>query len=127
MIPVLIILAVIGGVLTFIYYQKYSKLKKGLKFYEDIGTDRFGFYKIDSGKNYSSYVYIKEIDRYTNGYSKIKLDNIEPFNKTYNNEAIEWARKNFLSLMKTTDIEWLESEDYIRKVRKEKLENLKKV
>ena len=127
MIPVLIILTVISGLFTVIYYQKYSKLKKGLKSYEAIGTERFGFYKVDCG-NYSSYVYIKEIDRYTDGYSKIKIDCIEPFHKQdYGDAATRHAMGKFLSLMKTTDIEWLESEDHIRKVRKEKLENLKKV
>jgi hypothetical protein len=47
MIPLIILafLTFIGGLFTLIFYQKYSKLKKGLKSYEDIGTERFGFYK----------------------------------------------------------------------------------
>jgi hypothetical protein len=109
-------------------YSKYKKLKTKIKDFCNIGTGRCGFY--ESIANYSSYnsiVYIKELDRYTDGHSKIKIDKIEPINKKYLTQANEQANERFLSLRLTSEIKWLESEDYIRKLRKEKLENLKKL
>jgi len=108
---------------------KYVNLRKGLKQYENIGTGRIGFYIYNSGGYgyYSAYVYVNEIDRYSDGYSKIKINNIEPFNKNYISGSLKNAKDSFLTLRKTNDIEWLESEDNIRKIRKEKLENLKKL
>lgn len=112
----------------FIFY-KYKKLKNGLKEYLNIGTGRYGFYNYicNYSREYSAIVYVKEIDRYTNGYSKIKIDNIEPVYKNYLETSIEKANEHFVSLKLTADIDWLESEDYIRKTRKEKLDKLKKI
>jgi lipopolysaccharide export LptBFGC system permease protein LptF len=97
---------------------KYFILRKGLKKYESIGTGKIGFYKI-----YDYYVYIKEIDRYTNGYSRIKIDFIDSNNSYYRNII----KKKFNSLVKTVNIEWLESEDNLKDIRKEKLNKLKKI
>ena len=105
-------------VLSLFFSIKYFLLRKGLKKYENIGTGRFGFYK-----KFDYYVYIKEIDRYTNGFSKIKIDFIECDSNYY----LDKIKKDFNSLIKTTNIEWLESEDKIRQTRKEKLDKLKKI
>lgn len=104
---------------------KYFKLRKGLKSYEAICTRRYGFYKYSD----RAYVYISELDRYQNGYSKIKLDEIEVYNTSYYTEAevIKSVKKYFVSLKLTNSIEWLESEDHLRKSRKEKLDQLKKI
>lgn len=110
----------------FIY--KYLKLKEGLKSYEKIGTGRCGFYKYIGAYNYyNAYVYVIEIDRYTDGYSKIEIDKIEPLNKSYSSESNEKAKNNFISLKLTSEIEWLESEDHIKKLRKEKLDQINKI
>jgi hypothetical protein len=110
----------------FIY--KYLKLKKGLKSYEKIGTGRCGFYKYTGGYSvYNAYVYVIEIDRYTDGYSKIKIDRIEPLDKRYNSEANEKSKDSFISLRLTNEIEWLESEDHIKRLRKEKLDQINKI
>lgn len=114
---------------TLIMTYKYIKLKSGIKQYDSIGTGKVGFY-VYTHSNYSyynAYVYVKELDRYTDGYSKIEISNIEPLNKNYISESKLRVNNSFLTLMKTNEIEWLESEDSIRKIRKEKLDNLKKL
>lgn len=110
----------------YIFY-KYRKLKTSIKSYEDIGTGRKGFYFYGSAtSSYYGIIYVNEIDRYTDGYSKIKLDHIELISKRWS-DSVQVMEKNFLSLKKTNEIDWLESEDHIKKLRKEKLENLKKI
>ena len=71
---------------------------------------------------------LSEIDRYTNGESKISLDKIEIScgNKLFNRSGGEsFIRNDFQSLIKTTDITWLESEQSIKEARKNKLAQLK--
>jgi hypothetical protein len=110
----------------FLFYL-FFKLRKDIKKYEDIGTGRYGFYKF--GNSYKSYVYVKELDRFTNGYSKIKIDKIETLETTRfsQKQSIINAKANFVTLVLTNKIEWLEGEDQIKKKRKEKLEQLKKI
>jgi len=112
---------------TSIYFFKYIKIKKNVKEYEEIGTGRYGFY--DSNKNCydSAIVYVKELDRYTDGFSRIVIDKVEPYNKSYNNESTKKAYKNFMTLKRTGLIDWLESEDKTRQIRKEKLKNINKL
>jgi len=100
------------------FVVKYFLLRKGLKKYESVGTGRVGFHK-----DYTTMIYIKEIDRYTNGYSKIIIDNIE----TSSSMRKEMILRDFKYLVRTERIEWLESEDYIKQSRKEKLSKLKKI
>ena len=77
---------------------------------------------------YNVIIYVKEIDRFTNGMSKIQLTSIELVSG-FDPSQFEWVKtsmKNkFKSIKKTSDIEWLESEDAIKKLRKDKLEKLK--
>lgn len=97
---------------------KYFLLKNGLKKYENFGTGRKGFYKFRD-----IFVYVYEIYRYTNGYSKIKIDRIDSSSSYY----IGTIKNRFQSMVKTVEIEWLESEDNIKRSRKEKLDKLKKI
>lgn len=122
----LIILSLISNI--FLGY-KYLRFKKLIKEYNDIGTGRFGFYKYVSGSgSYRAIVYVREIDKYTDGYSLLKIDRIEPTGTGGNKETSnQWAKDNFVSLRLTSDIEWLESTDQIKRLRKEKLLKLKKV
>ena len=83
----------------------------------------------DSGKSdtYRCIIYIKELDRYTNGESKIKLWDIEILNGIDGNQydhvkAI--IRRQFSSVMPSKDITWLESESSLKKIRKEKLQQI---
>lgn len=113
---------------TVLYFFKYKKLKKSIKEYEEIGTGRYGFYINKKYSPYSSIVYINEIDRYKDGYSKIVIDEIEPHNKHYIKESKKLALQDFISLKEINDIEWLESENNnIKKERQEKLKNIKKI
>ena len=109
--------------------NRFIVLKKGLKKYEQIGTGRFGFYKYShiSYTQYDSYIYVNEIDRYSGGFSKVEINRIEPLNSNYIGKSIEYSRGSFLTLMATQDITWLENEDHLKKLRKEKLESLKKI
>ena len=100
-------------------------------------TGRFGYYygtinlrSSEDEKNnkpgdpYSFIVYVKELDRYTNGMSKIELNNIEVISG-YQISQYSWVKKSqrerFSSIKKTSEIEWLESEETIKESRKEKL------
>lgn len=124
MIVFYITLAALFSVTLFMTY-KYIKLKAGIKKYDEIGTGRYGFYKYI----YSSYhaiVYVDEIDRYKDGYSKIKFNHAEPTG-SWKKDSVEAAQNNFITLIETKNVEWLESEEDIKKIRKEKLENLKKL
>lgn len=125
----LIITIIIFCSTTAFFMFKYFRLKNEVDSYKEIGTGRVGFYKyISGGGSYRAYVYIKELDRYTNGYSKIKIDKIDPTSSSaYTDDSIKGAKESFNSLKITSEIEWLESEDHIKKVRKEKLESLKKL
>ena len=108
------------------FVYKYIKLKKGIVEYKDIGTGRLGFYQFNYS-SYVAYVYVNEIDRYSDGYSSIKINKIEPIGSSYRENLIEHTRNNFVTLKKTIDIEWLESEDNIKRLRKEKLDQLNKI
>ena len=79
--------------------------------------------------DFESIVYVNEIDRYTNGESKIKIYKIEPgINKEKcSKEKIErYINDKFKSIIKTADITWLESEQSIKDIRRKKLEQLRK-
>lgn len=110
---------------TSIMTYKYIKLKKWTKTYDEIGTGRHGFYMYNKG-SYNAIVYVNEIDRFKDGYSKIKFNYAES-SGPWKTESIKKYESEFISLTKTDKIEWLESEEDIKKIRKEKLENLKKL
>jgi hypothetical protein len=115
--------------------EGYNTLKKGIS-----TSDRIGYYESKmnllsiedkekglSGDPYSCYLYVKEIDRYTNGMSKIELTNVEliyGFNTNQFEHVKNTMRNKFSSIRKTTDIEWLESEDSLKEIRRKKLEKI---
>ena len=85
---------------------------------------RMGFYKNvttvvndqgePTGKEYKSNIYIREIERYDNGMSKIKLIDIEIISGGDLSDY-EWIkktlRKYFSTIRKTSEIEWFKSEN----------------
>jgi hypothetical protein len=84
-----------------------------------------------TGDTYDCNIYVDELDRYTNGLSKIKLKKIEVING-FDPHQYEWvrtcAKDKFSELKKTSDIEWLESVETIKTIRKNKLaEIIKKI
>lgn len=80
-----------------------------------------------NGEQYDYIIYVKEIDRYTNGMSKIELIDIEVI-AGYEISNYSWIKeaqtKRFCSVRKTSDIEWLESEESLKELRKEKLNKI---
>lgn len=124
MITTYIALSVLFFIALFMSY-KYFKLKHYIKEYDSIGTGRYGFYNYCSG-SYKAIVYVDEIDRYKDGYSKIKINHIEATG-SWKDDTIDKVKNSFITLVQTNNIEWLESEEDIKRIRKEKLENLKKL
>lgn len=113
-----------------------NELKEKLKVFNDFQSSlKQGYYTytinlVDKDNTQNAYicnVYIKEIDRYTNGLSKIELVKIEVISG-FDPAQIEWVKlgvkARFSSIKKTSEIEWLESVESIKKLRKKKLEEL---
>ncbi len=127
-------------IIFFIVYIKYKKLKNAVnKTISELNKPlRYGYY-IRSlnitqpgapNKPFDTYVYVKEIDRYTNGDSKISIDRIEPIiseNDMTHDRVIKYIKDEFKSIRLTSDITWLESENEIKEMRKNKLKHLKEV
>lgn len=79
---------------------------------------------------FKSYVYINELDRYTNGESKIEIQKIEPGveeSKMSREKVEKYIKDRFKSIVKTSDVTWLESEQSIKDIRRNKLEQLKEL
>lgn len=141
------ILTVVFLVATCIFVFLYLKEKDRVKhLYSDIINSyiRKGYYEdtinmirehnLDrtDPKNFDTYrviTYVSEIDRYTNGQSKIRLDEIEVVSG-FNPKNYEYIKKTtketFCSIKNTVDIQWLESENVIKEQRKEKLDKIMK-
>ena len=79
-------------------------------------------------KDINVIVFVNELDRFKNGESKLEIDKIE-CGISYSRISIEnvekFIRGHFVSIKKTSDITWLESEPDIKEMRKHKLEQLK--
>lgn len=113
--------------------KKLSLLKSEIEIYSN--PIRKGYYKLSctqgDSKNAISWIgiiFVSEIDRYTNGESKIKLDKIElkcGTNNFNSDSAEKYVRTSFISVVITSDITWLESEIAIKEMRKNKLAQLK--
>ena len=76
---------------------------------------------------FESLVYVNELDRYTNGESKIEINKIEPGideNKMAKVRVEKHIKDKFKSLVKTVDVTWLESEQSVKDIRKQKLKQL---
>jgi len=107
---------------------------------DELTTKRFGYYKTTinilsdndkknntSGDAYDVIIHVNELDRYTNGMSKIEIKNMENISglDIYQYEYVKkCTRSNFQSVKKTSDIEWLESEESLKEIRKQKLEKI---
>lgn len=79
------------------------------------------------GYLYECVIYVNELDRYTNGDSKIIMTDIELV-KGYSPDQYQYVMQGmterFCTTKKTNDIEWLESEKSLKDIRKEKLKKL---
>lgn len=87
---IIILLCIILFIINVFLCYKYFIIKKAVKSYEDIGTGKYGYYKTPK-----VIVYIKELDRYLNGYSKITIDKIEATTKYDKQTYIAEEKKSF--------------------------------
>ena len=115
---------------SLIYFIKYIKLKKVIKsIYEPI---RKGYYKVQlvayvDNSNFETTVFVNEIERYKSGESKIEIYDIE-----YGISELKVSHEKikghivdtFVSIVKTSDINWLELEDDLMQERKNKINKL---
>ena len=75
-------------------------------------------------------VYVKEIDRFTNGECKLEIEKIEQGiadSKILYCNIEKYIKDQFHSVHKITDVTWLESEVALKEIRKSKLEKLKSI
>lgn len=129
------LISVLVTILFLIYKSKYSTLNQKVEsIIKNLESPiRKGYYKLNCHQgliNYTGIIYVSEIDRYKNGESKISLDYVEidtGDGKLDYQSAKSFLTKSFVSLMKTSEIEWLESENDLKELRKNKLEHLKDV
>jgi len=98
-------------------------------------THREGFYdgsynlSNDNGEKYDYRTYVVELERYKNGYSKLKLikiDMIHGLHPSYYQQVIDAAIYDFLDIQQTKDITFLEKDEDLMEVRKDKLERILK-
>jgi len=104
----------------------------GIKFYrvqsEILSNKRIGFYEYSSYKG-KAIVYVRELEMYDNGMSKIKLEKIElvSVSSYYRSDVRNAIKENFASLTKTSNIEWLEIKQTLKDIRREKLKQINKL
>ena len=98
-----------------------SKLPQGYYISESRLSDSSDSQKFDI---YKTRVYVEEIDKYTNGLSKIRIIDIElisGFESSQYEHVKRTVRTKFSSIKNSSEITWLVSENEIKKERKEKL------
>ena len=103
-------------------------------FYSTLNQNGFSLSKENKSngteEKFESLVTVKELDRYTNGESKVEIESIDPGiseEKMSKKRIEDYIRTQFISIIKTTEVTWLESEETIKEQRKNKLERLKEV
>lgn len=93
-------------------------------------NDEVSFANSPNSTNLDTYkcvVYVRELDKFTNGMSKIELKKVEVISGykigSYQNAKIAISSR-FCSIKETKDIEWLETEESIKSKRKQKIEKI---
>lgn len=134
--------------LIVLYVKTKNKLYQAVKdkenslsiFKKELSPSRKGFYKSTlnimspsdkekgaTGEPYTCVLYVRELDRYTNGMSKIELTDVElisGFDISQFDHVKKSMRTKFSSVKTTDSIEWLESEENIKESRRQKLEKI---
>lgn len=130
---ILSVALILNTILLLVYKSKYSNLNKKVSLcIKELETPlRKGYYTLTCHQGdiqYKGIIYVNEIDRYKNGDSKITLAYVEADcgdGKLDYQSAKSFLTRSFVTLMKTSDITWLESENDLKELRKHKLEILK--
>jgi len=118
--------------------QNVNSLLSSIK--DDLTTKRVGYYDDSvnilshedhlnnkTGELYKMITHVRELERYTNGMSKIELIKMEVTSgfDIYQYDYVKKCMTNkFQSIKKTFDIEWLECEDSLKELRKQKLNKI---
>lgn len=120
MLIVLIISMIISSIFivsTLYFAIKFKRLSNVF-----VNDQKMGVYKWYGSYNCVADVHVAEIERYKNGFSKIALCKVEVTAAQYKddrNDAPAKIKRNFITLKKTDDIDWLEQSDKVK--RKEQL------
>lgn len=129
---------IVSSIILYLRYRKVNT-KYNLTITELKKTLREGYYEGDipleltengvviSTHTYHFIGYVREIDKYTNGESKIELDRIEitsGYDTRQYAHITRVATNRFCSVVPSKDIEWLESEESLKEQRKLKLETI---
>jgi hypothetical protein len=131
---------VISGGLFLTYFIKYKKLyKKVSKTLNNLEKPKFrkGYYKggfeqtdiLTNKKIQCDGIFmVEELEKYSNDMSKIELESIEIIGggtSLDRNRVIKYAKEQFSTLKKTSEITWLDVEVSVKEQRREKLNQLK--
>jgi hypothetical protein len=134
----ILILSLSSFIILFLSYKKlknrYNEIIEVLKkptlrhgYFETplISTDATS--KIET--TFNPVVYVKELDRYTNGTCEVEIVKIIPkisSEKQSHNKVFKYIKDNFSPIMKISEITWIESEIEIKEIRKNKIKNILK-
>ena len=117
-----------------VYFVKYNKLCKKVEktIFELKEPLRHGYIKRDLEYKkdlvFQSVIFVKEIERFNNGESRVEIEKIESgiCDAKVPQKAVEsYIREEFISIVKTNDVTWLEIEQSIKEIRKSKLAKLR--
>lgn len=119
-------------IVTSYYTIKYFKLKNMINSpirngYCDYSMTYGNKNDNDDVINFTSRIYVKELDRYNNDTSKIQISKIEygVSNEKIQHKKIQtYFNDRFSEIQKTQDIVWLESVNEIKLLRKQKLDKI---
>lgn len=134
------ILLICGFLLACVFAYLYFNLRKKVKLIIKVDSDKrlHGYIdfvgkqknKITSAEiDYKIKVFVTELEKYKNGESKIKIDNVKIISDESGldiDRSTEFVIKNIPEIVKTNEVEWLEIEESLKERRKEKLNKLKK-
>lgn len=133
MTTILLIIILIMVLLYVILFSNNKKFKKNIitQVNELNSPLRKGYYKhglvFDNKDKFDVIVYINEIERYTCGESKCELTSIDIENKPKlikHDDVYKYIGEQFVSLIKTDNITWLEELTSLKEERKNKIEKL---
>ncbi len=133
---VLIVLSILVLLFMMLFFNKNAKLKRIVN--EILDERRIGFYNSsglylekDPNDKFYCRIFVEEVENYTNDMSKIKLHKIEVHRCPKDgggmiNNVKSKITNEFSTLRKTDSIEWLETLENVKELRKAKLNAIMK-
>lgn len=132
------------AVIFFLYSYLNVKKKFNQLVDEYISEQKIGYIENDTwtytgedvdpnNDNFKVRMYVTQLEEYTNGESKLRLDRVEVLHSPsgagtdkIRSALIHRISNEFSSTWKTKDVEWLVTKDSIKELRKKKLQEIKK-